>query len=121
MSDGFTYKLVHFHDSMTRDPVLVEKFDWCRIDEHRGDIVVATGTKRMLQNAGLILADPPSPLPAETLHWRKVTIESDQRTGEIVIQYSMPNGVPQISRYPRGYFIDKGCEIATAIAIHVVP
>ncbi|HET9320383.1 MAG TPA: hypothetical protein VFO27_11425 [Bryobacteraceae bacterium] len=61
---------------------------------------------------------PPSD-PA--LHWRKVTIESDERTGEIVISYSMPNGVPQISRYPRGEFISKGSGLAQAIAFHVCP
>ena len=58
---------------------------------------------------------------AWSLHWRRVTIESDPRTGEIVISYSMPNGVPQVSRYPVSEFISKGSQFAQAIAFHVLP
>ncbi|HEV2323846.1 MAG TPA: hypothetical protein VGS10_07830 [Terracidiphilus sp.] len=56
-----------------------------------------------------------------TLDWRKVIIESDPRTGEIVISYFMPNGVPQISRYPVGEFINKASSLAQAIVFHVLP
>jgi hypothetical protein len=56
LSDESTYKLVHFHDAITSRPVLVAKFDWYQIEPN--DFVVATGTKRELQLAGLLSFDP---------------------------------------------------------------
>jgi len=49
------YKLVHFHDAITERPTLVAKFDWYQITPD--DYVLATGTRRELELAGL-LAQP---------------------------------------------------------------
>jgi hypothetical protein len=54
-------------------------------------------------------------------NWRKVTITSDPTNGDIVLEYHMPNGVPDSKRYSQAEFLRQGMSIARVIGFHVTP
>lgn len=53
--------------------------------------------------------------------WRKVRIESEQPSGDILISYGMPNGQPQVKRYSRKALLTHPEEIIRMIVFHVSP
>lgn len=54
-------------------------------------------------------------------HWRKLRMESDERTGEIIVSYGMPNGVPDIRRYPRAKVLKNADEFVRVLLFHITP
>jgi hypothetical protein len=55
------------------------------------------------------------------LDWRKVVINFDDATGEVVVRYGMPRGVPDEQRYPWKDFLANDSASVRLILYHVMP
>lgn len=55
------------------------------------------------------------------LNWRTVTITFDSIKGEVLIEYGMPNGTPDVKRMRLGQFQEEARDIVRSIAFHVTP
>jgi hypothetical protein len=58
---------------------------------------------------------------SETLPFRVVRISFDEKPGEIVIEYGMPDGDRDVNRYRVKEFLEKADRIAKGIVFHVTP
>jgi hypothetical protein len=54
-------------------------------------------------------------------NWRKVTITAHPTTGDIVVEYTMPNGAPDVKHYSQQQFVELGRNLLRTIGFHVTP
>jgi hypothetical protein len=57
----------------------------------------------------------------DNLPFRVVRISFDSIAGEVVLQYGMPNGAPDVKRVRLGKFHEDARDIVRSIAFHVTP
>jgi hypothetical protein len=58
---------------------------------------------------------------SKPLPFRVVRISFDPALGQVVIEYGMPNGEPDVRVYPLGEFLEKAVVITKGIAFHITP